>query len=114
MEKKKLGMKHNTIKEVCYIGKNEELYIKFWDNVYPSYDTVCFINVPLGMAQRFKSAEDKDIFFQEEIRSRYRHYATYFEFALVKNPPKPNDNTPQYIKDAYAEWLKNASIPADD
>lgn len=107
----KLGMKNNQIKEVCYIGKTQELYIKFWENVYPSYDTVCFVNVPLGTVQRFKAAqESKDEFFQKEIRTKYRHYATYFEFALVKNPPPPDENTPQHIKDAYAEWLKNADL----
>lgn len=81
------GMKHNTIKKVYYIGSKEELYIQFDQAVYPSYDTVCFVNVPIGTARRFKSAEnDKDNFFQNEIRTKFRHYATHIEYAMVQLP----------------------------
>lgn len=82
------------IKQVIYIAKSQDLYIQFEDAIVTGYDTACFVEVPYGTARRFKDSADRDKFFQDFIRTKYKFYATFIEVAEMNVPITPAKHIP--------------------
>lgn len=94
----KSTMKDHAIVKVLYVAKTEELYIQFAAPVVLSYDTVAFVNVPFGTARRFKDATNREQYFNAEIRTKYKYYATHISFGEVQVLPPAPDTPATYEK----------------
>lgn len=112
----KSTMKDHAIIKVLYVAKTEELYIQFAAPVVLCYDTVAFVNVPFGAARRFKDATNREEYFNSEIRTKYKYYATHISFGEVQVLP-PEPNTPKTYEEycaKFEEELNAKEIPDDE
>lgn len=112
----KSTMKDHAILKVLYVAKTEELYIQFAGCVLPSYDTVAFVEVPFGAARRFKDATNREEYFNDNIRTKYKYYATHISFGEVQ-VMTPAPDTPATYEEYCAKLDKELdakSIPEDD
>lgn len=92
----------NIIKKVFYNAKREELWIDFADFIKPSYTCAVFVNVPLGIAVEFKNASNRDEFFQQHIRAKFKHYLWLFDDCAIFDPSNWHETADDIA--TYAEY----------
>lgn len=95
----------NLIDKVCYVAMREELWIEFADFIKPSYKCAVFVNVPRETALRLKNASNRDEFFQQHIRRKYKFYLSWYDFCEVLCPSNWQKTADDIA--TYAEYQEN-------
>lgn len=76
-------MKANTmdavIIKVGYYSAENALIVRFNHNVIRGYDTLYFENVDIQTVKDFKNAENREQFFEDNIRHNFKYCATWYE-----------------------------------
>lgn len=101
-----------SILRVGYIAKSQELLIKFNGNVVKGYDTLKFVNVDADTMKAFKNADDKDTFFEENIKHNFKCCADIYEmyeiFFRKRQPVMTEEERIQILEELrQAQVLKN-------
>lgn len=93
----------NIIKNVFYNAQREELWIDFEDFIKPSYTCAVFVNVPRETALRLKTAPNRDEFFQQHIRTKFKHYLWLFDDCAIFDPSNWHETADEIAKRVECE-----------